>query len=164
MENNKPEARRSIGDFSAYEVTTRGRIWSSLTESFLNPTVTEHGYYLCRLRDDSGKWRTRLVHRLVLLAFRGEPSKEKPNCLHFDGNKLNNNLENLRWGSQKDNMADMLRHIGRYAQSTLSDEQVRLIRASCKGKRDGTRIAKLFNLDATRVNCILRRATYAYVS
>lgn len=44
-----------------------------------------------------------LVHRLVLLAFIGMP-KEGEECLHLNDDPTDNRLENLRWGSHKENM------------------------------------------------------------
>lgn len=53
------------------------------------------------------KW---MVHRLVAFAFIGHPPEGKPYALHGDGNQLNNHVSNLRWGSQKENMADAMKH------------------------------------------------------
>ncbi len=55
----------------------------------------------------SGKPRS--VHRLVLEAFIG-PSPPGMECRHLDGNPRNNNLDNLKWGTKKENMQDMMRH------------------------------------------------------
>lgn len=51
-----------------------------------------------------------LLHRARLKAFRGEPPTDKPKCLHIDGNARNNDLTNLRWGSHRENMADLAKH------------------------------------------------------
>ena len=52
-----------------------------------------------------------LVHRLVLMAFCPELETEE-NCLvlHKDGDPTNNTLENLKWGSYKENANDELMH------------------------------------------------------
>lgn len=49
------------------------------------------------------------VHRLVLLTFVGRPPEKHVAC-HFDGNRTNNHLSNLRWGSETDNAFDKVRH------------------------------------------------------
>jgi hypothetical protein len=41
-----------------------------------------------------------------MLAFVGPPPKEKPLVMHLDDNPLNNNLSNLRYGSNRDNFMD----------------------------------------------------------
>lgn len=48
-----------------------------------------------------------LVHRLILMTF--DPNgytDELCLCLHLDGDPQNNNIENLKWGSYKDNAND----------------------------------------------------------
>ena len=49
------------------------------------------------------------VHRLVLLAFVGQPPEGAEGC-HNDGDRTNSHLENLRWDTRSENMYDMVRH------------------------------------------------------
>lgn len=73
-----------------------------------------HGYdpkgyivYGCRWY---GKVTTIGIHRFVMTAF-GPPQPEgKPFVLHRDGNKYNNHISNLYWGTHRENMRDMVRH------------------------------------------------------
>ena len=44
------------------------------------------------------------VHRAVCEAFHGSPTKDKPCCLHMDGDAHNNKPENLKWGAQRENL------------------------------------------------------------
>lgn len=53
----------------------------------------------------NGENKTWLVHRLIGITFLGIP-KEKMTINHKDGNRLNNNLDNLEWLS----LADNIRH------------------------------------------------------
>lgn len=50
------------------------------------------------------KGKTLKVARLVCEAFNGLPTKEKPFCLHKDENAKNNVPDNLKWGTQKENL------------------------------------------------------------
>jgi len=50
-----------------------------------------------------------LVHRLVLTAF-VRPAVDGEQTCHRNGDATNNNLPNLRWGTQKDNWQDRIRH------------------------------------------------------
>jgi len=44
------------------------------------------------------------VHRLVCEAFHGPPSKEKNIVLHINEDATDNRPENLKWGTQKENL------------------------------------------------------------
>lgn len=44
------------------------------------------------------------VHRLVCEAFHGPPPFPRAVVIHLDENALNNRPENLRWGTQKENL------------------------------------------------------------
>ena len=59
----------------------------------------KHQYYGWLYRGKNYK-----VHRLVCEAFNGIPSNEKSVVIHLDENGLNNRAENLKWGTQKENM------------------------------------------------------------
>lgn len=55
----------------------------------------------------------RLVHRMVLLAFVGEPAPSLIGC-HNDGDPTNNHLSNLRWDTRRSNNLDTVRHGGNH--------------------------------------------------
>lgn len=44
------------------------------------------------------------IHRLICEAFHGPQPEGKPIVLHLDEDATNNNPENLRWGTQKENL------------------------------------------------------------
>lgn len=125
-----------------YEVSDFGRV-RSLPKSVVDPNGRIRNYPLRVLRQQATnkyghlkvglykneKCREFLVHRLVLMAFVGNPSDAAPECLHGDGDPTNNVLQNLRWGSSKENSMDCEVH-GKIArefllpQTKLSDLQV----------------------------------------
>ena len=51
-----------------------------------------------------------LVHRLVLMAFSGDPPTPDHWVAHNDGRRLNNHIANLRWATPKENQADKYIH------------------------------------------------------
>jgi|LakMenEpi03Aug12_release.lakeMendotaPanAssembly.Ray.scaffolds.fasta_scaffold934646_1 hypothetical protein len=68
--------------------------------------------YLCVKLAKAGVTKTAYVHELVLLAFVGERPNLGQRCeiRHLDGNKMNNKLENLKYGTIKENAEDRKLH------------------------------------------------------
>lgn len=82
--------------------------------------------------EQAKKHVARKIHHLVLEAFVG-PCPEGMQCRHLDGNKENNHLSNLAWGTPIENAADKLRHGTsldgeRNHQTRLTTKQVKEIR------------------------------------
>jgi hypothetical protein len=100
----------------------------------------KHGYWVVGLRDGRGRQEMRPVHRLILLAFKGEPPPGKTQCRHMDGNKGKNCPENLDWGDSQDQVIDRIRHGTinrgtRSGRSKLTEEYVRdLLRRRGEGE------------------------------
>lgn len=84
-----------------WEVSNLGRVKNKKLGKVITPFI--HNKYLCvgsNARDS--KIRRHRVHRLVCIAFHGEPPNNK--CVdHIDGNKENNRSDNLRWCSWEEN-------------------------------------------------------------
>jgi hypothetical protein len=69
-------------------------------------SILKNGYAKVSLCRDSCR-KEYLVHRLVAITYIGDAVGF--DVCHFDGNKLNNTLENLRIDTRKGNMADQIR-------------------------------------------------------
>ena len=67
------------------------------------------GRYQCVTLCLDGKTERFSVHRLVLLAFRGECPPGMEAC-HHDDDPLNNRLDNLRWDTKSANSLDRIRN------------------------------------------------------
>lgn len=95
-----------IPGFPGYEIDEAGNVLSLVRHEphFLKRKIDAHGYPQVALR---ANWY--LLHRLVLLAFRG-PCPEGQEGRHLDGNPLNWHLSNLEWATHTVNVRDQQRH------------------------------------------------------
>lgn len=74
----------------------------------LTHQVDRHGYSYVSV-SSHGKMKAEKIHRLLLSTFVRPPLPGEV-VRHLDGNPQNNALENLAWGTQKDNEGDKRRH------------------------------------------------------
>lgn len=92
------------------------------------PVMNSRGYLCVTLLAD-GKQSFRQLHRLVCIAFHGEPPTPKHECAHGDGDKANCRSDNLRWATSTENAADKKAHGSRVSTGPrLSKDQVNIIR------------------------------------
>lgn len=82
-----------------YLVYPDGRIWSTKRNIFLSAFISKQGYKRVSLTNH----KKYFVHRLVAETFIPNPDN-LPQVNHKDENKLNNNVENLEWVDNKQNM------------------------------------------------------------
>jgi hypothetical protein len=106
----------------------------------------------------NGKYKRYQLHRLVLETFVGYCPKGME-CCHKDDNPKNNNLENLYWGSRKDNIKDKLKNDkicrgSRNGNSKLNDREVKLIKIMLKKGYSGSFISERFGISRTMVSYI----------
>lgn len=128
--------------------------------SSLVPSPTSKGYPSVSLSKNGDK-KTYLVHRLVCEAFYGEPLEANWQVRHLDGNRENNLLSNLDWGTQEDNWDDRKLHgngMGEeHHQAKLTSEEVEFIR---KSKQSQRQLASRFNVSQPTIWGIKNRITW----
>lgn len=88
------------GNITLYAVSRDGKVRNLNTNYYLKGAIL-NTYRVFNLKIN-GKQRNIAGHRLVAAAFIPNPDN-KPFVDHVDGNRLNNNVENLRWVSQQEN-------------------------------------------------------------
>jgi hypothetical protein len=123
---------RTVTDWDGFEVSNEGHVrsldrWSVRSDGvrrrlkgrMLRPFRNRNGHLYVTLETNGRRWRVG-VHQLVCREWHGPPPDDALAC-HVDGEPSNNRPANLRWGTQRDNMADRKRH-GRDRRST--DAQV----------------------------------------
>lgn len=101
-----------ISGFSKYLINRDGLVISiaSGEPKVVSIWISKTGYPSVTLRRDSdGKKENKNVHRLLAEAFIENPNGYSY-VRHYDDDKLNNDLNNLVWGTAKDNRADMIRN------------------------------------------------------
>lgn len=97
-----------VGFEGAYEVSTSGKVKRISSGRVLSPGLNSSGRWAVNLHWD-GIHRNALIHRIVAEAFIPNPDG-LPLVLHWDDNPGNNHVENLRWGTKRDNMLDAIRN------------------------------------------------------
>lgn len=98
--------RKNIPDFPLYTVDNYGEVINLNTHKVLSWNYGERlysGVTLIKRGEPKSIRERRLVHRLVLSTFKGWNS-EKTYVDHIDNNPLNNDLTNLRWVTQSENI------------------------------------------------------------
>jgi len=108
------------------------------------------------------------VHTLLLNTF-VRPKKTGEQCRHLDGNKLNNNLSNLKWGTYEENFADRWLHdehpIGvRVGISKLNDVAVKVLRYLYKKKGiDSVVLGKAYKMAPNNIRHAIAGRTWKHV-
>lgn len=98
-----------------YDVSDQGRVRSlrdahQRKRDLVLSAANVDGYRKVVLMDADGKRNELRVHRLVLLAFVGPPTKAQTHTRHLNGDRVDNRLCNLAWGTPKENGADLSKH------------------------------------------------------
>jgi hypothetical protein len=125
------------------------------------------GYAFVHLKRDSDELWPALVHRLVLLAFVGDPPAGHEGG-HRNGNRRDNRLANLGWITQAENCADRDRH-GTTARGAangralVTEQQVASIRADrARGVRT-SELAARYGLSPVTVRDIVAHRSWRHV-
>lgn len=163
------EIWRPIDAAPSYSVSSFGRVARVHGGQGARPLLRRQdlensGYYRVRLFEN-GKQIRLSVHRLVATAFLGPPPTKKHQVAHYDNDKTNNCVENLRWATCAENIADKNRH-GTQARgetqtkAKLTNEAVRAIRAS---DLTNAELSRQFNVSWTTIDRVRKRQNWAHV-
>jgi hypothetical protein len=123
----------------------------------LRPGKASNGYLTVALNKD-GKARSYCVHALVTGAFLG-PRPEGLQVLHGPLGPGVNTLGNLRYGTQSENMKDIILHGGR----KLTVDTVARIRDRIETASSYAQVAREFGIHRTQVRDIKRGRQYGHV-
>ena len=92
---------KPINNYEYYYIDINGNVFNTITKKYLQGTIGENGYRYYRL-SKNGKKKMFYAHRLVAETYLNNPN-ELPVVNHKDGNKLNNNINNLEWTTYSEN-------------------------------------------------------------
>lgn len=177
-----------VGYEGLYEVSSQGQVKSldricldrnGLAKKFKGRTrlisikQNKHGCYAVVRLSVKGQFKThtRYVAHLVLEAFVG-PRPIEAECCHCDGNSLNNNANNLRWGTPKENSCDKYKHGtvlwgSKNHQAKLTEEQVIEIRkkyvCNSKYKTNSKELAAEYGVRSGTIGRIVRRERWQHL-
>lgn len=156
-----------------YEISDRGRmraLWKAgnfhKAGRILKPWVLRNGYLQVHLKPPKVPRKAKCIHVMILEAFVGpEPDKE---VRHLNGNRMDNRLRNLAWGTHQENVDDSRRHGTmikgeRAGSSKLTEAAVLKIRKLWSDHHPSLAIAALFGIDRTNVWQIVTRRTWRHI-
>lgn len=160
---------------SDYEISSIGRVrpvrprnksWGNYC---LKAQIIKGYFVICITRAGNRRYSFK-VHRCVALAFLGPGSEEKKLVCHKNDNPLDNRVENLYWGSAKDNSSDQATNNKqvrgeRCRISKLTADVVRAIRSEyTQGRISQQELARQHGVGQTAISAVLRRATWAHIN
>ena len=154
-----------------YEVSNLGRV--KRVGKSTNKTQADGGLMKLRI-EKQGYLRVQLsknnyrikysVHRLVAITFLPN-LKNKPEVNHIDNNRINNEVNNLEWVTQKENQQHSVhqdRHSRgeRHGNSKLTDKAVREIR---KSKLTLSALGKIYGVNLTKIHAVKKYQTWKHI-
>lgn len=143
--------------------TTRGT-WDAgrLGLRRIQPSRSCTGYEHVSIRLRDGSYKPTYIHRIVLETFVG-PCPDNMETRHLNGNRTDNHVDNLRWGTKQENVEDKLRHGS--VRCRLKRHQARRIYRMCiRGKWSIQRASALYAITNESAYNIVRGRTWKMFS
>jgi hypothetical protein len=172
-----------VKNWPGYWVNNLGEVWSSKKQvhrgkyhggfkSVIGDTPTKklspglrNGYPFV-VFTKPGKRQGFSVHHLVLRAFHGPKPFENAVCRHLDGNPLNNTVDNLKWGTHKENTQDAVKAGIRGAggfNTSFSEEDITKIRATSYELGLFTKLGEEYDVTSVTISDIYYGKTWEHL-
>lgn len=175
-----------IPGYEKYGITKSGKVWAYPNQLhngiFRKILLNNCGYLYVGLTKDNSKQVNEGIHRLIAITFIENPNNYNV-INHKDGNKLNNNIENLEWCTQSQNQIHAIKNrlwkvsdkhrksasIQGKLKRKLTPEQVREIRSLYKkgeplkktqGGKSSLELAKMYGVSKPVILKIVKNETY----
>ena len=168
---NTPEAWKAIPGFPGYEISDHGRVRSYLKSSpaILKPVIKKRDGYAQHNLRKNGKFISVKVHTLVLSSFIGPCPHGLQTC-HNDGDRTNNHLKNLRYGTAFDNAQDRHNHGNdRYAygethyRAIFIGAHIMAIRYLFSIGFTNITLADMYHTSGSHISLIVRRKSWKHI-
>lgn len=153
-----------------YEISDLGSVRRKVARyrnAITRRAVVVRGYLVVTI-PESGRIRTRPVHQLVLETFVG-PRGEGQVARHLDGDKFNNRLSNLAWGSALENARDRDTHGtvargSRQGLSKLTEADVTSIRRRYQPRKIALKqLATEYGVTLQAISAVVHSETWRHV-
>jgi predicted XRE-type DNA-binding protein len=172
IETDEIETKYDIPNYEGqYQITRDGQVWSLKSNKWLSQHLLGNGYKFVGLQDKNTlQIKTILIHRVLAIIF--IPNLEnKKTVNHIDGNKLNNNIENLEWNTYSENVKhsyDLGLHISikgdKIHSAKLNKEDVIEIKTMLKHNLYKQKeIAELYGVDSSVISRINTNSQWRWV-
>lgn len=113
--------------------------------------------YRCVTLSAGNEQKSVNVHRLIAATFIPNPYPQKPCVNHIDGDKANNNVNNLEWCTYSENELHSFVVLGkRNSQAKLLPGQVKIIKSALDKGETLNSLAKRFSVHKTLISQIKR--------
>lgn len=170
------ETWKPIVAIPGYEVSSLGRVKKlpcgkgfNSVERIKTLVTSKDGYLMLNWKTLDGKQHSKPIHRIVAEAFIPNP-EQKDTVNHIDGDKTNNNVDNLEWATRREQLTHAYAHALRVSHkgsencnSKLSQDDVMFIRTYTV-KRSRTHgipsMAKKFGVSYETIYNVLSGKTY----
>lgn len=178
VNSSLPEGFRVIPGFPRYAIDEHGTLlsicitgrgahrtlhWNDARR--ISPQLDSHGYLFVVLHGTPK--RRAFIHTLVLETFTS-PCPSGMECRHLDGDKTNNHVSNLAWGTRAENSHDKIshgtsNHGQRNHRSKLIDDDIRQIRKRAANGEPHQSIADDFPVARTAITRIINNQRWKHV-
>lgn len=161
---------KGVEEFKGYQISNYGRVRDTKNgkNEILNLSYCI-GYKQVFLENIEGVQKSKLVHRLVAMAFIPNPG-ELPEVNHIDFSRDNNLVDNLEWCTHSDNMLHFRKHnpgvcTGKTGDRKLTEKEVKKIYNLLKqDKLTKRKIASQFNVSGATISAIEYGYTWKYIT
>lgn len=156
--------------YKNFEISNKGNLRNVVTGTAYKKYINHQGYYqVCVSLGSKIDKKVFKMHRCVAESFIPNPDN-KPTINHIDGNKLNNNVDNLEWATYAENtqhaykngLASAIKGENNYF-AKLTNEQVKYIRNNYifRDKEFGCcALAKKFGVNHSKISDVVHYKSY----